>query len=363
MDRNALQEQAAQILSEKKRLICQWATSVGKSAVVMKFLKKHGFMRTLILVPEQNNIENWTAEFDKFDVSMLGVEIACYASLHKYKDTSWDFLVIDEAPHVDTELRSNYLSTITAEYILALGAVISEDEHGTLQRLYGEFAVSRVSLDMAIAHGILPSPEIRIIHMKLDDKDKKYMHNGKKCTAKEMYEHVNAKVNNAVLAFNAHSTVFNKNRMNSAGNERKRFLGKLKQDALSYICTKLTESGKRYLCFCSSIKQAEDLGGDLAFTSKTPASMNLLQRFNNHEIDSLFVVGKLIEGQNLKDIHCGVIGQLGGTQRITIQEIGRILRSTNPVVFIPVFDGTKDDSFLYTLTSSVSGKYIKHYNF
>lgn len=105
------------------------------------------------------------------------------------------------------------------------------------------------------------------------------------------------------------------------------------------------------------------IGEKNAFTSKTPASAKLIERFNHHEIDSLYVVGKLIEGQNLRDIDCGILNQLGGTQRITVQECGRIMRSQNPVIYVLVMDESKDDSFLYTLTSSVPEKYIKHYNF
>ena len=152
-------------------------------------------------------------------------------------------------------------------------------------------------------------------------------------------------------------------RMLRAGNERKRFLGSRKDQAIFRICQELNKKGKRYICFCSSIKQAEALSGDNAYTSKSPKSMEHLRRFNNHEINSLFVVGKLIEGQNLNDIECGIIGQLGGTQRITAQELGRVFRSKNPVVYVPVFDESKDDSFLYTLTASIPEEYIKHYNF
>ena len=94
----------------------------------------------------------------------------------------------------------------------------------------------------------------------------------------------------------------------------------------------------------------------------SPVSFRHLERFNNHEINALFVVGKLIEGQNLKDIDCGIITQLGGTSRITVQEVGRVLRSPNPVIYIPVFDGTKDDSFMYTLTSNIPAEYIKHHS-
>ena len=89
--------------------------------------------------------------------------------------------------------------------------------------------------------------------------------------------------------------------------------------------------------------------------------MKVLDKFNNHEIDSLYVVGKCIEGQNLKDIDCGVIGQLGGKTRITTQSVGRVMRSPTPTIYIPVYDGTKDNGFMGSLRGSISDKYIKHY--
>ena len=75
------------------------------------------------------------------------------------------------------------------------------------------------------------------------------------------------------------------------------------------------------------------------------------------------MVGKLIEGQNLNDIDCGILGQIGGTHRITVQEMGRIMRSQNPIIYIPIFDDTKDESFLRTATDNVPMEYISHYNF
>ncbi len=361
MDRNTLQTLAAQRLAKEYRLICQWCTGAGKSNVVLKFLKAYPSTTCLILVPEQNNIENWKAEFSKFGVSADLVNIVCYASLHKYRNTGWDLVVFDEAPHVDTVLRRGICRTIRGKYVLALGAVMNQDEIAVLEDIYGRFARSYVSLGQAIEWGILVSPIICICHMTLDDRQRNIQYSGRLLTMKEAYRNAEYKVSNAVTAYNAVSSRFNRSRMLRAGSERKRLLGKFKDTSMRRICDVLTSQGKRFLCFCSSIKQAEELGGENAFTSHTPASMKLLDRFNNHEIDSLYVVGKLIEGQNLTDIDCGVIGQLGGTSRITVQSIGRIMRSDNPVIYLPVFDGTKDDGFLYTVTSNVPQDYIKHY--
>lgn len=363
MDRDGLQNIAVKRLEEFKRLICQWATGVGKSRVVLKFLQNHPDFNCLILVPEQNNIQNWLDEFKKFDVPHDNVCIMCYASFHKNQDTQWNLLVFDEAPHVDTEKRREICTSVSGDYVLALGAVIDEEEQEALESSYGKFDKSIINLEYAIKHGILPPPTVKVLHLKLDDTQKKFWYKGRVYTAKERYDYIKKKVENAYNTYNKAANKYNQQIMFRAGNERKRFLGELKEDAMRRICDMLFLKKKRFLCFCSSIEQANRLGKDHAFTSQTPVSMKLLDKFNNHEIDSLFVVGKLIEGQNLNDIEVGVIGQLGGTQRITVQSIGRIMRSENPVIYVPVFDDTKDDSFMYTLTSSIPEEYIKHYNF
>lgn len=363
MNREELQGIAAHSLAKNKRLVCQWATGTGKSGVALRFLEANPGMDCLILVPEQNNIENWREEFRKFHVDDSKVTISCYASLHKYENTFWDLIVFDEVPHIDTEKRKTFCKALKGEYILALGAVIDDEEMATLEEVYGEFLVSTISLEKAMKMGILSSPKVTVLHMSLDNTDPRFWYYGRLYTEKQMYDVYEREVTKAVTAYNNNSIPFLKQQMLRAGNSRKRFLGSLKEEALRKICTKLEQKGRRFLCFCSSIEQANSLGGDKAFTSKSAKSLRHLERFNNHEINSLFVVGKLIEGQNLKDIDCGVIGQLGGTKRITVQEIGRILRSDNPLIFVPMFDDTKDGSFLYTLTASIPASCIKHYKF
>ena len=368
MTRNELQDELQNIavkrLEREKRLICQWATGCGKTNVALKFLKKHPNKSALILVPEQDNIKNWEYEFEKFDVRGTGtVAIMCYASFHKQQDTKWDLLVFDEMPHVDTEKRLAICNSVSGEYILALGAVVDEDERKSLESVYGKFDKSIISLDYAIKNGILPPPSVRVLHLQLDDTQKKFWYKGRIYTAKERYDYVQKKVENAKNTFAAAASKWNELQMLRAGTERKRFLGELKEDAMQRVCDILALKNKRFICFCSSIEQANKIGKDHAFTSETPVSLKLLDKFNNHEIDSLFVVGKLIEGQNLNDIEVGVIGQLGGKERITVQSIGRVMRSQNPIIYVLVFDDTKDNGFLQGLTANISDEYIKHYKF
>jgi len=360
MTRDELQVSAARRLYQDRRLICQWATGTGKSGVALQFLKALPG-KALILVPETDNIKNWYAEFDKFGVDTDGVEIACYASIHKFQNTSWHLLVIDEAPHADTDLKEAYLSTIKSNYVLALGAYLRDEEKATLKRIYGDFTVWSINMKHAINAGFIPSPSVRIVHMELDRSNRKYITKFGNATAWEVYSRIDDQVKNAVNAYNNHASDWNKITMKRLGSERKRILGKLKEDCVERVCDMLKKKDKRFLCFCSSIDSAKKLGGELAYTSLTPKSQKILDRFNNHEINQLYVVGKLIEGQNLNDIQCGVLGSIGNSNRITIQSIGRILRSDNPIIYVPVIDNTKDESFLYTVTNNVPKEYIKHY--
>lgn len=363
MTRDELQSLATDQLEKDKRLICMWSTGCGKSKVVLNYVERHPQDTVFILVPEQNNIQNWRDEFYKFGVNDWNVTIICYASFKNFTGSSWDLVVYDEAPHVDTELRKAICRSVSGKHILALGALLSQEEMDTLETIYGKFALSHISLSKAIKNGYLPIPNISVLHIQLDNTKSRLLYKGSKYTAKGMYDILQGEVKKATAAFAVQASYPNKMKMLRAGNARKKFLGEMKEEALHRICNNLIESNKRFLCFCSSIKQAELLGKDHAFTSKTPASLKLLERFNRGEINSLYVVGKLIEGQNLNNIECGVIGQLGGTDRITVQSIGRILRAEKPMIYVPVFDDTKDNGFLRTLTDNVPKEYIKHYKF
>lgn len=363
MTRNDIQRYAASCLATDGRLICKWCTGVGKSGVAIKFIKNFLGIKCLIVVPEKDNIDNWCEEFRKFETSLDNVTIICYASLHKYVNTQWDLIVFDEVPHVDTPLKKSICETITADYVLALGAVVTDEEIQTLESCYGRFIISELPIDRAIELGFLPPPTVYIVHCYLENEKKTCYYKQRKVSPRHKYEMMNQEIEAAKNAYEKNPSSYNRQVLNTLGLNRKRFLGRQKDEIIKWICDNLDKKGRRYICFCSSIKQATELGGiERAYTSKSPKSQKHLEKFNNHEINALFVVGKLIEGQNLNDIECGVLGQLGGTERITVQSIGRVLRSKNPVVYIPVFDNTKDESFLYNVKVNIPTNYIKHYN-
>jgi glutathione synthase len=79
------------------------------------------------------------------------------------------------------------------------------------------------------------------------------------------------------------------------------------------------------------------------------------------EINSLFVVGMLQEGQNLNDIEKGIIIQLDGKLRSFIQKSGRVLRAEHPEIFIIYVKGTQDETYLKNALEGLNPDYITYY--
>ena len=59
------------------------------------------------------------------------------------------------------------------------------------------------------------------------------------------------------------------------GSERKRFLGNIKTEEVKLLLNTLKT--KRYICFCASINQAEELGKDFCIHSERKDSQEVIQ--------------------------------------------------------------------------------------
>ena len=73
------------------------------------------------------------------------------------------------------------------------------------------------------------------------------------------------------------------------GSQRKLLLGNTKTKVVSKLLSKLDKDKQRYICFCTSIEQAEQLGDKkYAIHSKNNNSLKILDDFNNQKIDNLY---------------------------------------------------------------------------
>lgn len=413
-----MQEDAVRQLLSSRNLIVNWGTGVGKSRVAIvaaDLLERNGLDRILLVVTETAHKTNWKNEFnevlgaERASTLLPKIRIECYASLFKYEGTAWDLIIFDEAHHLRSELRTDHLAQIFSSYVLCLSATISEKHDGelllqTLEESFGHFESISFTMQQAIDSNILGKPDIYVHVFSLDNtvRNRSFVYErgfpkARKvlecsfdqldymlssgpsalkltvhCTEKEGYDFITSMIDKCKSDYMAardeanlgnsneetKDTLFLKNRWLLWGSKRKNFLGAAKSEKADELLSSLGE--KKFICFCSDVEQGKKLGGDNVIHSKRKGNAAVIEAFNEDRIRSIYAVGMIQEGQNLKGIKAGVIVQLGGKERVFIQKFGRVMRSSVPEQHLMVFNKTKDIDYLKTALDGIDKKYI-HY--
>ena len=397
MTREELYSQGLELAKQNTRLAFLWSTGVGKSKMaigIANYLSENNSeLKVLLVVAETAHKDNWKEEFKKWKLNKkISITIECYASLKNYQNTQWDLIIFDEAHHLGSDLRLEMLRTISAQHIILLSATLQDQLLYALQNIFGQFKVSKVTLQDAIQWGILPEPKIYLYALTLDNtrytetiieewgkKNKEipihctysqrweYIKNRKKypnikliisCTQQQKYDYLTTQFNHyKTLYLNTRQINF-RNKWMQAGSVRKRFLGECKTVYAEHLINEFRKKNKRFICFCSSIKQAELLGSLNAIHSKKSDSLNTINDFNEKKINSLFAIGMLAEGQNLVDIQAGIIVQLDGQERAFIQKSGRVYRAEDPIQCIFYYKNTRDEEYLNKAIENIDASFI-----
>lgn len=386
-----LQQREFIALKDKHRVILKWATGTGKSAMTIKLVNNavsSKKMCALFVVAERAHIKNWQEEFTKWNLSdNVSTEIICYNSLHKAK-TQYDVIVFDEAHHMFTEKRMSIIKYLKADYIYLLSATLSAQKEYDIERIFGKFTVSQVSLKRAISEDILPDPKVYVIGMELDDTNytetistgsgnnlptvrwenrMQYIYKKKpciiQCTQRQKYTYITSNMEYWKERYQRSHNPFMQNKWVNLGSQRKRYLGELKTDYIRQLID-LFSLKKRFVCFCASVKQAQELDERNTISSKRPSDLNqkIIDAFNKKQLHRLYAVGMITEGMNLKDIQAGIIVQLDGKERLFIQKFGRSLRAEDPVTYIFYYKDTQDEVYLKNALENIDEKYIEYIN-
>ncbi len=396
MTRDNIQEEVVKN-SDEKLIILEHCTGLGKSLSAIKVQEKTKPETTLLLVAERSHITNWKKEYIKFNKEHLleNTTIECYASLKNYRGRSFDLIILDEA-HRISDLIREILTTLKVKKIIALSATFEYQQlidlvSITFGDLWNDYYYSSIPIKEAIEAGIIPQPDIYVIPLQLDDINKNQIIKeswGKKekrvtincdfstmwgyktnklkypsinlnitCTEKEKNDYLNSSIEYFKGLHMRTGSTGSRNKWMNLGSQRKRFLGEIKTPYVKELVSKLGE--KRFICFLTSINQTKEIGGKEAIHSKNKNNAKIIESFQNKEINRLFCVGMLTEGQNLKDIEIGIIAQLDSKERPFTQKHGRVLRSENPVQFIFYFENTRDEEYLNNILEGMNTEYIQ----
>jgi len=382
--RQLIKSKCEELFDKGHNLICEFATSVGKSFQAINLQARMNSQKTFICVAEIAHIQNWKDEYIKHGHEHLleSTEIFCYASLKKYKNKICNLLILDEAHHAFSDARTDILSSIKAEKVIGLSATITDEDKFSFNSIFDETDIYTITMEEAIEMEILPKPKVYLIGLELDNSNKSETINFKRgknikeihcdylqrntyiyakskyptlnliihCTQKEKYDYIDAEYNRAAM--------YKRTGWLRYGGIRKKYLSDCKTDKLMEITQNLELIEKRFICFCGSIEQCNYLGGENSINSDKKHSKLTLQKFNNREISNLFSVKMGVEGLNLEGIECGIIGQLDGTERPFVQKNGRMLRAEFPEIYVLYFKNTKDEDYLQNVINTIPGEYL-----
>lgn len=398
MTRDQIKYNSLALAKKYNILALEFATGVGKSKVALDIC--HSTLtadtKILLVVAELAHIKNWEDEFTKWgylEMWLNNITIVTYASLKKHRNLDYDIVILDEAHHIGSDLRMDIIEDIKFGKLLLLSATLSDSLLQEISLIFKEEAYSySISLQDAINWGILKKPSINLIPLQLDrikdteliveewGKEKlrvtykctfkgrwEYVKNRKKypnvrleitCTQQEKYYYLSQQFDYYKRSYFRLRNEAIKNKWLLIGVQRKRYLGELKTEIARNFIKKHLKN-KRYVCFCASINQADSLNSETSIHSTKLNSLEIIDKFNNKEIKSLYAVGMLTEGQNLTDINAGVIIQLDNAERSFIQKFGRTLRADNPEQYIFYYKNTRDEEYLNNnVINEIDNEYI-----
>lgn len=374
MTREEIVDNAIKLSNSNKAILLEFSTGSGKTKTALSIMNNLGG-KWLVAVAETAHKQTWKDEIRKHNLTELlkDIEFTCYASLHKYNKKIYKGFVGDEIHNCLSQKRLDAIKAVKCSSYVLLSATIEKKEKDLLERYIGSIKRFKFSLTDAIDAQILPKPKINLISIELDNisvnqeliitkgsktkfseisckiqdrwtylkayKDVKLII---KCTEQEKYDYLCSQIDYYQKIYYGNGLEASKNRWLQYASQRKRFISEIKTRHVKKLIDGYKE---RFICFSGSIEQCNKLGGKSVIHSKIKDPQKIIDKFNNKQINQLYVVDMLREGVNLVEANA-IIVQLDSKSRSAIQMVGRSLRHSNPVIHIFFVKNTQDEIYL-----------------
>lgn len=389
MTRQEIYSECLTKLKKSNFLLLELATGFGKTALAIslvnhlietKYQGKHTSM--LLLVAKIVHKQTWKDEFKKWGgINVDDLTIECYESLKKHEYESFDFIVMDECHHLNSDKRLDLFSTLTYDNIIGLSATIPKKLKQYFQYEYHAEVVTCSIVD-AIEDEVLPEPQIILYPLQLDNvhptesielnpKAKGKIHYGNynelwkykkmkvhaiiSCTPRQKVKEYNSLILYEKNRYMRTRQEFLKNKWLFDCGERIKYLANLKNNIVLSILQRLKK--ERTITFCKTIEQTECLG-QYCIHSKNKDSEIIYDNFNAKKVNHIVSVNVLNEGANLVDCKYTIFANYSASESIGPQRIGRSLRHKSPIIIMPYYENTREEKIVQEMIKDFNKKFI-----
>lgn len=384
MTREEIYQQCVEKIAKTNCLLMELATGTGKSRLsilLASYLLSNSFLvnttnpiNILILVAKRVHKQTWKDEIEKWGgihhpTANIDICMECYESLKNHCREHWDIVLADECHHIGSDIRLEFLKTMSFGYFIGLSATIPRKLKMWFKYKYHSEVVS-CDISEAIEDDILPEPQILLFPLMLDNRKptEEWELNAKaggpivRGEYKDLWKYKKQRVHailsctqkQKLIEFDKLIEWFKKQTMQSRNpamerswlyqaGKRLEFLANCKNQIVYDILQKLDK--KRTITFCKTIEQSEILG-KYCIHSHNSASDTVYELFNKKKIHHITAVNILNENANLVDCQYGIFANINSSDIIVPQRIGRLLRHKSPILIIPYYQGTREEELV-----------------
>lgn len=167
----------------------------GKIRTTINILKKLKSKGVLIAYPDNKIKDSWKADFEELRYNDENVTYTTHLSLHKYKDETFDLVVLDEI-HLLSEAQIEAAKELidNNERVLGLTGTMTDWTKKTLFDELGLSVLAEYPIEQAIKEGVIVDYEIFVKTVPLDRKTLQN-YKGKNRTEKQQFEAISWAIN------------------------------------------------------------------------------------------------------------------------------------------------------------------------
>ena len=397
MSREQIYQECVNQISKTNCLLLEAATGTGKSKISIdlvnylissQWYKDKETINVLILVAKRVHKQTWKEEIEKWGginhpKAHINICMECYESLKNHCKERWDIILADEVHHIGSEIRLDFLKTMSFGYFLGLSATIPRKLKQFFKYNYHSEVVSCDIIE-AIEDDILPEPEILLFPLILDNraetetwefhpkapgpvihasyKDiRKYKWNKDAHVIISMTQKQKLLEYDHLIEFfkskyvQTHNHVLERSWLFQAG-KRLEYLAEIKLPIIKDILDRLKR--QRTITFCKTIQQAE-AAGKWCIHSKNVNADKFYKDFNAKKINHITAVNILNENANLVDCRYAIFCNLSSSDIVIPQRLGRAMRHKHPVIIVPYYQGTREQEIVEKMFSEYNKDFIR----